>query len=67
MTTILKRKQSTERVTDIREQILKGSKTVKFSMNMPTDLHRDFRKKAFLEDRDMKDILLEAVRKYMNT
>ena len=51
----------------LRDELKNGSKFVKFSMNIPRSLHLEFRKKAFLDDKDMKDILTEAIRTYMNT
>lgn len=66
--TILKKGKPREntRVRELREVLANGSKTVKFSMNIPRQLHQEFRKKAFLEDIDMKDILIEAIRKYVS-
>ena len=57
----------TERVETLREEMSAGSKTVKFSMNIPRSLHKEFRKKCFLEDKDMKDVLLEAIEQYMKS
>lgn len=68
MKTILKAGKPREntRINNIRDELAHGSKTVKFSMNIPRKLHGEFRKKAFLSNIDMKDILLEAIREYLN-
>lgn len=51
----------------LRAELSTGSKFVKFSMNIPRSLHKEFRKKCFLEEKDMKDILIEAIKKYMKS
>lgn len=61
-----KPRENSSRVNLIRDELTQGSKTIKFSMNIPRKLHTDFRRKAFLSDTDMKDILLDAIRKYLN-
>jgi hypothetical protein len=38
---------------------------VKYSVNIPKELHEEFRRKAFMEDKDMKDVVLLAIRKYV--
>lgn len=65
--TILKKGKPREnnKVELLREELTTGSKFVKFSMNIPRTLHKEFRKKCFLDERDMKDILLEAIEQYM--
>ncbi len=67
--TILKKGKPREnaKIKKLREELKNGSPTVKFCMNIPRKIHREFKKKAFLAEKDMKDILLEAIRKYMNT
>lgn len=54
-------------VIDMREEIKNGSKFVKFSMNIPRTLHRKFKRKAFLDDKEMKDILMDAIDNYMRS
>ena len=51
----------------LRDELKNGSKFVKFSMNIPRSLHEQFRRKSFLDNKDMKDVLMEAIRKYMST
>lgn len=56
-----------ERTKDLVEEMKQRSKFVKFSMNIPRSLHEKFRRKSFLDDKDMKDVLMEAIDKYMRT
>jgi len=67
--TILKKGKPREnnKVDLLKMELNNGSKFVKFSMNIPRSLHKEFRKKCFLEDKDMKDVLLEAIEQYMRT
>jgi hypothetical protein len=44
-----------------------GTSNVKFSMNIPRQLHEQFRKKSFLAGLDMKDVLIEAINNYVRT
>ena len=53
------------RVEEMRDEMLNGSKSVKYSINIPRKLHGEFRKKAFLSSVKMSDILLEAIYDYL--
>lgn len=53
------------KAVNMRNEIKNGSKFVKFSMNIPRQLHEKFRKKSFLDNKDMKDVLMDAIEKYM--
>lgn len=68
MTTLKKGKPRENNKLDVlRAELSTGSRFVKFSMNIPRSLHKDFRKKCFLEEKDMKDVLLEAIDNYMKS
>lgn len=69
MTTILKKgkPRTNEKVEQLRHELINGSKFVKFTMNIPRKLHHDFKVRCTVENLDMKDILIEAIRKYMLT
>jgi len=53
------------RAEELREEMLNGSKFVKYSLNIPRKLHTAFRQKAFLANTDMKNVLLEAIQRYL--
>lgn len=65
--TILKRNKpkKNDRIDKLKSELKNGTAYVKFSMNIPRSLHAEFRKKTFLADMDMKDVLMDAIRKYM--
>lgn len=54
-----------EKMDLLREELERGAKFVKFSMNVPRVLHKEFKRKSFLEEKDMKDILMEAIVNYL--
>lgn len=59
--------KESKKMKQLKDELTKGSATVKFSMNIPRELHREFRKKTFLAEIDMKDVLLDAIRKYLKS
>lgn len=66
MKPILQRKNPRENIHDRKLSDLADEKT-KYSINIPRKLHYQFKRKAFLEDKDMKDIILDAIRKYVSS
>lgn len=48
----------------LREELV-TQEEVMFSMRIPKQLHKEFRMKAFTDDVNMKDILIDAIRKYI--
>lgn len=54
-----------EKLVSLSKEIKYGSKFVKFSMNIPRSLHSEFRRKSFLEELDMKDVLINAIVEYL--
>ncbi len=54
-------------VKQLRDELENGSRFVKFSMNIPRPLHREFKKKCALAEIEMKDILMQAIQKYLLT
>ena len=54
-----------ENLVPIREQLV-GNRYVKFSLNIPRSLHKEFKVRAFADERDMSDILLAAIDDYLN-
>lgn len=54
-----------QKVDAMREELKNGAKFVKFSMNIPRPIHEKFRRKSFLENKDMKDVLMDAIAIYL--
>lgn len=48
----------------LKEGMLKGG-CCKFSMNIPRPIHKKFRIKALKEGKEMKDILMPTILKYI--
>ena len=51
----------------LKKELKNGSKFVKFSMNIPRSIHEKFRRKSFLDDKDMKDILMDKINDYLRS
>lgn len=51
----------------LREELVEGKKFVKFTLNIPRELHYQFDMKTTKERVRMSDVLREAIHKYMLT
>ncbi len=65
MSILKKGKPTSTKAEQLREELINGKTTVKFGMNIPRKLHQEFRRKAFLNDIDMKDVLIEAIHAFL--
>ncbi len=50
----------------LTDEIKNGKKNVKFSMNIPAKIHKQFSIKTTVQGIDMKDVLMEAIHKYLS-
>lgn len=53
------------RPTEVTTELNKNH-IVKYSLNVPKAIYKNFRREAFLCDRKMKDILIDAMLNFLN-
>lgn len=49
----------------LSHKMKEGRGFIKFSMNIPRDIHREFVIKTTMDEIDMKDVLMKAIYEYL--